>query len=69
LQDFEQLKKEKIQLLEEKAVLESYRRQLEDLPKDIHLLEKWKEELELDIRELGSKKTFKYRTTELDEAS
>ena len=55
--------------MEEKAVLESYRRQLEDLPKDIHLLEKWKEELELEIRELESKKTFKYRTTELDEAS
>ena len=51
------MKKEEIRKLEEeKAVLESYRRQFEDLMEEIHRLEKRKEQLESEIRKLESQK-------------
>jgi predicted nucleic acid-binding Zn-ribbon protein len=63
------LKKEEIRKLEEeKAVLESYRRQFEDLMEDIRRLEKRKEQLESEIRKLESQRmALRYGRTELDE--
>jgi chromosome segregation ATPase len=65
----EELKKEEIRKLEEeKAVLESYRRQFEDLMEDIRRLEKRKEQLESEIRKLESQRmALRYGRTELDE--
>ncbi len=65
----EESKREEIRKLEEeKAVLESYRRQFEDLLEDIRRLERRKEELESEIRKLESQRmALRYGRSDLDQ--
>lgn len=65
----EERKREEVKRLEEeKAVLESYRKQFEELMEDIRRLERRKEQLESEIRRLESeRKVLGYGRTDIDE--